>query len=97
MTDSAATIVVPWDDWLRRWDVQQGVYIEDRKRGFEVMFSFLEALLPPEITVLDLAAGAGSISQRLLRLRPEVRSVAVDIDPVMLAIGQGALGDMGGR
>lgn len=97
MTDSDTTIVVPWEDWLRRWDVQQGVYIEDRERGFEVMFSFLETLLPPQITVLDLAAGAGSISQRLLRLRPEARSVAVEVDPVMLTIGQGALGDMDGR
>lgn len=39
MTDSAATTVAPWADWLRRWDAQQGVYIEDRERGFEVMFS----------------------------------------------------------
>jgi SAM-dependent methyltransferase len=97
MSDDAGMIVVPWENWLRRWDIQQGVYIEDRERGFEVMFSFLEALLPPEITVLDLAAGAGSISQRLLLRSPGVRSVAVDIDPVMLAIGQGALGDMAGR
>ncbi|MGH3670876.1 MAG: class I SAM-dependent methyltransferase [Pseudonocardiaceae bacterium] len=97
MTDSAGTMVVPWADWLRRWDVQQGVYIEDRERGFEVMFSFLDALLPAEITVLDLAAGAGSISQRLLRRCPEARCVAVDVDPVLLAIGQGALGDMDGR
>ncbi|MDQ4104889.1 MAG: class I SAM-dependent methyltransferase [Actinomycetota bacterium] len=97
MTNSATPIVVPWEDWLRRWDLQQGVYIENRERGFDVMFSFLQALLPPQIIVLDLAAGAGSISQRLLRLRPEARSVAVDIDPVMLAIGQGALGDMAGR
>lgn len=97
MTDGADTIVVAWKRWLRRWDDQQGIYIEKRERGFEVMFSFLEALLPPQITVLDLAAGAGSISQRLLRRCPKACSVAVDIDPVMLAIGQGALGDMDGR
>lgn len=97
MTGSAGTMVVPWAEWLRRWDVQQGVYIEDRERGFEVMFSFLDVLLHQKITVLDLAAGAGSISQRLLRRRPEAHSVAVDTDPVMLAIGQGALGDMQGR
>lgn len=97
MTDGTGTIVVAWAEWLRRWDGQQGVYIEKRERGFEVMFSFLEALLPPQITVLDLAAGAGSISQRLLRRCPEARSVAVDIDPVMLAVGEGALGDLDGR
>jgi SAM-dependent methyltransferase len=97
MINSADTMVAPWAEWLRRWDIQQGVYIEDRERGFEVMFSFLDALLPQKITVLDLAAGAGSISQRLLRQRPEAHSVAIDVDPVMLAIGQGALGDMQGR
>jgi SAM-dependent methyltransferase len=97
MTDGAGTIVVAWEEWLRRWDSQQGVYLEQRERGFEVMFSFLEALLPPQITVLDLAAGAGSISQRLLHRCPGARSVAVDIDPVLLAVGEGALGDMAGR
>lgn len=90
MTDSAGTIVVPWADWLRQRDVQH-VYIKNRERVFEVMFSFLDALLPPQITMLDLAASAGSISHRLLRLRPEARSVVVDIDPVMLTIGKGAV------
>lgn len=88
---------VPWKDWLRRWDTQQGVYIEDRERAYEVMFSFVEALLPREITVLDLAAGPGAISQRLLGRFPQARSVAVDVDPVLLAVGRGAMGDAGGR
>jgi SAM-dependent methyltransferase len=94
---SASMAVVAWVDWLRRWDAQQCVYIQERERAFGIMFSFLDKLLPAAITVLDLAAGAGSISQRLLGRRPDVRSVAVDIDPVLLAVGEGALGDMGGR
>jgi trans-aconitate methyltransferase len=44
-----------------------------------------------------LACGPGSISQRILTRFPEARCVAVDYDPVLMAIGQGALGSMDGR
>ncbi|MGH8931315.1 MAG: class I SAM-dependent methyltransferase [Egibacteraceae bacterium] len=89
MNAHTGTMAVSWADWLRRWDAQQCVYIEDRERCFKVMFSFIEALLPPEVTVLDLACGPGAISQRLLRRLPGARSVAVDVDPVLLGLGQG--------
>jgi len=47
--------------------------------------------------VLDLACGPGSLSQRLLARFPEARAIAIDIDPVMLALGRGALGTIDGR
>lgn len=53
--------------------------------------------MPGEFVALDLACGPGAISQRLLERFPLARCVAVDIDPVLLAIGIGALGDMNGR
>lgn len=40
------------------------------------MFAFLDGLLPDEITVLDLAAGPGAVSERLLRRFPQARGVA---------------------
>lgn len=46
MTDPTATETVAWNDWPRRWDAQQEVYIEVRERRFEVMEAVLEALLP---------------------------------------------------
>jgi SAM-dependent methyltransferase len=46
---------------------------------------------------LDLACGPGSISQRLLARFPAAHAIAVDIDPVMLAIGRGVLGTADGR
>jgi len=46
---------------------------------------------------VGLVCGPGSISQRLLARFPGARAVAVDIDPVMLAIGRGAVGAVDGR
>ncbi|MBX9359640.1 oligopeptide/dipeptide ABC transporter ATP-binding protein [Streptomyces sp. WAC04114] len=97
MTDTAEHTDT-WTDLLTRWDRQQDLYIEQRERRFDVMFDFLGELAPgPAPTVLDLACGPGAISDRLLRRYPEARAVAVDVDPVLLTIGQGACGDHDGR
>jgi trans-aconitate methyltransferase len=86
-----------WELWLRRWDEQQTGYVPEREERFRVMLDVLEALLPEEFVALDLACGPGAISQRLLARFPRARCIAVDFDPVMLAIGQGALGTYDGR
>jgi SAM-dependent methyltransferase len=61
------------------------------------MFDALEALLPDSFVALDLACGPGSLSERLLARFPHARAIAVDMDPAMLAVGQGALGTVDGR
>lgn len=86
-----------WQSWLRRWDQQQSGYLPDREQRFGIMLDVLEALLPPEFVALDLACGPGSISQRLLARFPHARSVALDLDPVLLTLGKGALGTVDGR
>ncbi|MFP5022406.1 class I SAM-dependent methyltransferase [Pseudonocardia phyllosphaerae] len=86
-----------WRDLLERWDVQQGVYVEHREQGYEVMLSMLDALVPGDITAVDLAGGPGSIAQRFLARRPGSRCLTVDTDPVLQTIGEGALGDVDGR
>jgi len=86
-----------WHAWLRRWDAQQTGYIPDREDRFTAMLDVLEALLPTAFVALDLACGPGAISQRLLARFPEARCVALDVDPVLLALGQGALGTYEGR
>ena len=88
---------VDWKHWLQRWDAQQEGYVPEREERFRVMLDVLEALLPDEFVALDLACGPGSISERLLERFPGARSVAIDIDPVMLALGRGALGTCDGR
>jgi len=88
---------VDWQGWLRRWDAQQTGYVPEREQRFAVMLDALAVLLPEPFVALDLACGPGSLSQRLLARFPQARSVAVDMDPVMLALGEGALGTVGGR
>jgi trans-aconitate methyltransferase len=89
--------VVDWVDWLRRWDIQQTAYLPDREGRFTAMLDVLEILLPAEFVALDLACGPGAISQRLLSRFPRARCVALDLDPVLLTMGQAVLSNMGGR
>ena len=88
---------IDWAGWLRRWDAQQEGYVPEREERFTAMLDALAELLPASFVALDLACGPGSISQRLLARFPDARAIAVDMDPVMLAIGRGALGTAGGR
>ena len=88
---------VDWPGWLRRWDAQQEGYVPEREARFTAMFDALAGLLPASFVALDLACGPGSISQRLLSRFPDARAIAVDMDPVMLAIGRNALGTVDGR
>jgi SAM-dependent methyltransferase len=88
---------IDWQRWLQRWDVQQAGYLPDREARFNAMLDVLAALLPENFLALDLACGPGAISQRLLNRFPKARCVAVDLDPVLLAMGQGVLGTMAGR
>lgn len=86
-----------WKTWLRRWDEQQEAFLPSRERRFHVMLDVLEATVGRSPRVLDLGSGPGSLSLRILRRFPRARCVAVDYDPVVRRIGQGALGTYGRR
>jgi SAM-dependent methyltransferase len=88
---------IDWAHWLQRWDAQQEGYVPDRETRFSVMLDVLDELMPDSFVALDLGCGPGSISQRLLARFPAARAIAVDIDPVMIAIGRGAVGTVDGR
>lgn len=88
---------IDWREWLRRWDAQQEGYVPEREARFTAMFDPLAELLPTSFVAVDLACGPGSISQRLLARFPQAQVYAVDVDPVMIAIGRGALGRYDGR
>lgn len=47
--------------------------------------------------MLDLGCGTGSLTERILHRYPRARAVALDFDPVTLAIGRRGLGTVGGR
>jgi trans-aconitate methyltransferase len=87
-----AQVAMDWQHWLKRWDAQQAEYLPDREEQFQVMLDVLRELMPEEFVALDLACGPGAISQRLLARFPGARCVAVDLDPVLLAMGQATLG-----
>jgi trans-aconitate methyltransferase len=91
------TSAIDWTGWLRRWDTQQQGYLPDREERFSAMLDVLAVHLKPDFVALDLACGPGAISQRLLARFPEAQTIALDTDPVLLALGEGALGDLGGR
>jgi SAM-dependent methyltransferase len=81
------------EDWQRSWDRQQEGYILDREARLGALLDIVEAVGGPEPLVLDLACGTGSITRRVLDRLPGARSVAVDLDPALLSIARGSLGD----
>jgi len=98
MTPAPVTpAAVDWPRWMERWDAQQTSYLPRREERFAVMIDAVEVACGPDPLVLDLAAGPGSLAQRLLARLPAARAVAVDVDPVLLAMGRSVLGDQGGR
>lgn len=86
-----------WPGLLKRWDSQQEGYHPDREPRFSAMFDIAEATLGRRFRAIDLGAGPGSLSARLLRRFPRARCVAVDYDPVVLRVGREAVGTVGGR
>jgi SAM-dependent methyltransferase len=78
-------------DWIGRWDRQQEVYIPDREDRFTALIDAVEAGAGrPDPLVLDLGCGPGSLAVRLLARLPAAAVVAVDTDPVTLALGRAA-------
>ena len=83
--------------WIARWDRQQEVYLPEREERFTALIDALEAGVGREDPlVLDLGCGPGSLSVRLLDRLPQATVVAVDADPVTLALGRAAYGERPG-
>ncbi|RKN40575.1 class I SAM-dependent methyltransferase [Micromonospora endolithica] len=80
--------------WQESWDRQQEAYMPDREHRFAAMLDAVDAVCddgPPRL--LDLAGGTGSISARALRRFPDAEVTLVDLDPALLALARGSLGD----
>jgi SAM-dependent methyltransferase len=86
-----------WRRWFDRWEAQQESFNPSREARFSAMLDLLAATLPARFTALDLGCGTGALSVRLLRRFPAARCVAIDHDPVVLRVGEGAWGSFGGR
>ncbi|GAA1008135.1 hypothetical protein Aple_045280 [Acrocarpospora pleiomorpha] len=84
-------------DLLDRWEQQQSAYVAHRENRFLVMLEILRLHSPETLTVLDLACGPGSISDRVLARLPGSRVVATDYDPVLARLAETALAEYGTR
>lgn len=98
MMEATVSPQAGWQNWLERWEAQQSGLVHIRNERFQMMLDVLDVLFNQRpFVVLDLASGPGSISRRVLDRFPLARCVAVDFDPVLLAIGRSVLGGMNGR
>ncbi|MGH3300439.1 MAG: class I SAM-dependent methyltransferase [Streptosporangiaceae bacterium] len=83
--------------WIERWDAQQQAYLPDREDRFTAIIDAVEEIAGrPDPLVLDLGSGPGSLAVRLLRRLPQARVLAIDADPLTLALGRSAYGDVAG-
>ena len=92
-TTGNAAAGVDWQEWQRSWDRQQQWYMPDREERFRMMLDTVEAVAGTAPTILDLACGTGTITDRALRRFPEARSVGVDLDPALLTLATGHFAD----
>jgi SAM-dependent methyltransferase len=84
-------------DWISRWDAQQQAYLPDREDRFTALISAVEAGTGSgSPLVLDLGCGPGSLAARLLDRIPGANVVAIDSDPLLLALGRAAYRGRGG-
>lgn len=77
--------------WVDRWDRQQESSMPDREERFTALIDAVEhAAGRPDPLVIDLGCGPGSLSVRLLSRLPQASAVAVDADPLLLALAAAA-------
>jgi SAM-dependent methyltransferase len=87
-----------YGDLLRRWDPMFSETIDPtRARRVGAILRALRARLRGPFTALELGTGPGPLAARLLDRFPRCRVVALDADPVLLAVGRRALRRFGGR
>jgi SAM-dependent methyltransferase len=84
-------------EWIERWDSQQEHYLPDREERFTALIDAVEeGTGRPDPLVLDLGCGPGSLAVRLLGRIPAATVIAVDADPLLLALGRAAYADVAG-
>jgi SAM-dependent methyltransferase len=87
-----------WAGWAASWEARMRAFFPHRMESIGAIVEVMIELLPAgPWRLLDVGAGTGSLSRALLDAFPDASVVAVDLDPVLLAIGRGTLGDGGGR
>lgn len=79
--------------WVRRWERQQQGYLPGREERFTALIDAVEAGTGrPDPVIVDLGCGPGSLAARLLDRLPAATVIAVDADPLLLALGRAVHG-----
>lgn len=79
--------------WQRSWDQLEAALIRDRDARLAALVDVAVGVVGADVTVVDLACGTGSVTRRLLDRTQSARSIAVDIDPVLLTIAEATFAD----
>ncbi len=80
------------DYWLDQWERQQNMLVERREERFELMLDLVAETQLPEVYVLDLGCGPGSLCNRIIDRSVDWTVDAVDYDPLLLHIARSAVG-----
>lgn len=88
---------VDWHAWFERWQAQQDCYVPQRLYRFDLMLQWPHFPREAEVRILNLGCGPGSLAFRALECYPKVHIVAIDFDPVLLAMGQRVAQDRADR
>jgi SAM-dependent methyltransferase len=100
LTDTPATSPVGRREavgWIASWDAQQQEFMPEREARFTALIDAVaEGTGHDEPLVIDLGCGPGSLSVRLLDRLPGATVIAVDADPLLLALGRAAWADRRG-
>ncbi|MFE6054237.1 class I SAM-dependent methyltransferase [Kitasatospora sp. NPDC056446] len=78
------------ETWVERWERQQERYAVEREERFTVVADVVEQVVGDRARplVADLGSGPGSLSARIAARLPDAEIIAVDIDPLLLALGR---------
>lgn len=81
--------------WISRWDAQQQRYATAREERFEVITDVVRHTVRDagRPLVADLGCGPGSLAARIATALPHARVLAVDHDPLLLALGDACHGN----
>ncbi|HET6954085.1 MAG TPA: class I SAM-dependent methyltransferase [Acidimicrobiales bacterium] len=81
------------DSWQASWDRLEDDLVPDREQRIGVLLDLVEGIAGTAPTVVDLACGTATVTRRLLDRLPGARSIAVDVDPVLLTIAAATFAD----
>lgn len=86
-----------WRRWFKHWETMQGCYIPERINRFGLMLEFPEISKNAKLNIMDLGCGPGSLAFCALKHFPHAQALAIDADPLLLAMGRKAAGRLAPR